>query len=183
MSDSGRRMRTNRFVSGGLALSLASLAGCVQSAAPILTDARPLLGEHVRLHLYGLHDDKAHDFQKVAFRWNGNRYVPLGHNRSGIDGFTLHRFDNDDWIAQSVHAGHRPTTVEYALVRKLADGVRLVIPIDEDDADEATRAQMCQRPPQFGCRVTSMEQLMVFVRATAAKSHATGGLAVQVGGP
>ena len=185
MRESGRRMCIGRLLRHGcgLVLGFSLLTGCVESAAPILADARPLLGEHVRLHLYGLHDGKAHDFQKVAFRWNGKRYVSVGRNHSGIDSFTLHPFAGDDWIAQSAHTWRGVTTIEYALVRHLAEGVHLVIPIDEDDADEATRARMCQRSPQFACRIDSVAQLMSLARATAAKPHAAGGLAVQIADP
>src|SRR5262249_31678597 len=129
-----------------LALSLSLLTGCVSSGTPILTDAQPLLGLSARLHLYSLSDGKAGEFETVTFRWDGTHYVPVGRNHSGINAFTLHPFNNDDWIAQSSHTTHGATTTEYAYVRKLANGVHLVNAIDEEDADEATRKQLCQQP-------------------------------------
>ena len=91
-----------------------------------------------------------------------------------ISSFTLHPFEGDDSIVQSVSARH-PEHVEYAIAHPLADGVYLVSAIDEEDADAAARAQ-CQHPGG-ACRTETREQLLTFARATAAKKKAGGGLA------
>lgn len=163
-----------------VAVSLSLLTGCVTSGAPILTDAQPLLGRHARLHLYSVSDGKADEFQKVSFRWDGKQYIPVGRNDSGIASFTLHRFDSEDWIAQTARATRGAMTTEYAYVRKLADGVHIVNVIDEQDADETTRKQFCEKTSAFDCRISTSDQLLTFSRATAAKQHTGGGLVIEV---
>jgi hypothetical protein len=153
--------------------SLALLAGCIDSAAPILTDAEPLLGKRLHLQLYGLHEGAAHEPATVTFGWLGSRYVNVGRGVKDIGDVTLHAFEGPDIIVQNMRAG-KP--VEYAIARKLADGTYLVVPIDDNDADAATRAKYCGK--EAGCRVATPEAVLAFARATAAKPHSTGGLAV-----
>ncbi len=155
--------------------SFALLTGCISSSAPILTDAQPLLGEGPRLQFYALHDGAAYEPTEATFRWRDDRYVPTGGTADDVGPFTLHAFEGADLIAQSIRPGH-PS--EYAVVRKLADGTYLVVAIDEDDADDATRNSFCAKDPGASCRVTTREAVLAFARATAAKSHSTGGLAV-----
>ena len=61
---------------------------------------------------------------------------------------------------------------------QLADGVYLVAVVDESDADEATQNKFCEKPPGTACRVNSREAVLAFARASAAKPHAGGGLAL-----
>jgi hypothetical protein len=159
-------------------LALASfvlLAGCISSNAPVLSDAQPLLGEHPHLQFYTLRDGAAREPSAETFRWRNGRYVPTGGTAGDIGPFTLHAFEGDDVIVQSIRSGH-PT--EYAIARKLADATYLVIAIDESDADEPTRSKFCDKDLTVSCRVTTREAVLAFARATAAKPHATGGLAV-----
>jgi hypothetical protein len=88
---------------------------------------------------------------------------------------TVHAFEGADRIVQSIRTG-RP--VEYAIARKLADGTYLVVAIDENDADETTRTKFCGKDAGTACRIETRDQLLAFARATAAKPHSTGGLAV-----
>jgi hypothetical protein len=74
----------------------------------------------------------------------------------------------------------RSQIAEYALMRKLAESVYQVIAIDEDDADEPTRAAQCKHPGGTACRIETREQLFTFARATAAKRKTDGGLAIQL---
>jgi hypothetical protein len=166
---------------GGLApriLALASfalLAGCIDSAQPILTDAQPLAGERPHLEFYALRDGAAHEPSAESFAWRGGRYVPIHGTATDIGAFTLHSFEGADLIVQSIRPG-KPA--EYAIARKLAEGVYLVIAIDENDTDEATRGTYCGHDAGAACRVTTREAVLAFAHATAAKPHATGGLAV-----
>jgi hypothetical protein len=155
--------------------SFVLLAGCISSSAPILTDAQPLLGEHPHLDFYALRDGAARESSTETFRWRDGRYVPVGGTATDIGPFTLHAFEGDDVLVQSIRPG-RPA--EYAIGRKLADGTYLIIAIDEGDADEPTRAKFCDKDPRAACRVTTPEAVLAFARATAAKPHPTGGLAV-----
>ena len=172
--------RCARFVPHILAVvSFALLAGCIDSAGPILTDAKPLLGERPRLQLYALHDGTAHQLIAGTFAWRGTRYVSVKGNAKDIGDFTVHVFEGADLIVQSSRSG-RPA--EYALARKIADGTYLVAVIDEKDADESTRGQFCSKEAGFACRVATREAVLAFARATAAKPHATGGLAILMAG-
>jgi hypothetical protein len=171
---------TSRFAPAAFALlGLISLAGCIDSAAPILTDAKSMLGERLHLQLYGVHDGAAHEPGSETVAWRGDRYVHIGGTVKDLDDFSLHDFEGNDLLVQSMRRG-KP--VEYALARKIADATYLVFPIDESDADEATRTKLCGKDAGAACRVTTREQVLAFARATAAKPHSTGGLAIVMAG-
>jgi len=168
-----------RFLRASPALAAVMLAGCIQSAAPILSDAKPVFGESVRVHLYSLSDGNAHRPEVVTFRWNGSRYVIPRWRLSDLAGFTWHDFEGNDAIVQSF-SSKGEHAIEYALARKLADGTYLINAIDENDADEATRATNCTKTQFSACRIEKPDQLFAFARATAGKTHQRGGLAVVV---
>ena len=96
-------------------------------------------------------------------------------NAKDIGPFTLHAFEGTDLIVQSLRSG-KP--VEYGIARKLADGVYLLIAVDESDADAATQNKFCDKAANVACRVKSREAVLALARATAAKPHAGGGLAL-----
>jgi hypothetical protein len=167
-----------RFASHILAVAgFALLAGCIDSTAPILTDSQPLLGPRPHLQLYALRDGAAHEPSEETFRWRDSRYVSTRGKASDFGDFTLHAYEGTDVIVQNVRSGH---AAEYAIARKLADGTFLVIAIDENDADEATRTKFCSTNANTACRVATREAVLAFAHATAAKPHATGGLAVLI---
>jgi len=160
------------------ALCALSLSGCIDSADPILSDAQPVLGPKLTLQLYALRDGHAGNPERVRFVWDGRRYVRAGGGMKDTASFTLHPFEGGDSIVQSVSTRH-PEHVEYAIARLLADGVYLVNAIDENDADNAARAQ-CKNPGGVACRIETREQLFAFARATAAKHKSNGGLAIRL---
>jgi hypothetical protein len=144
-------------------------------------ESKPVFGERVRLHLYSLRDGAAHQPEIATFRWNGSRYAVPRWRLNELDAFTIHDFEGSDSIVQSFKAkGER--VVEYALARKLTEGVYLIVAIDENDADEITRAELCTKGKAFSCRIENRDQLLTFARATAAKPRQGGGLAVRVAG-
>jgi hypothetical protein len=129
----------------------------------------------VHLQLYGVHGGAAHEPGSEIIAWRGDRYIRTGGPTKDIGDFSLHDFEGNDLLVQSFPSG-KP--VEYALARKIADGTYLVFPIDETDADEATRTKLCGKEAGASCRVTTRDQVLAFARATAAKPHSTGGLAI-----
>jgi hypothetical protein len=176
MNKISSRRRAPHLLSLGLALaSLALLTGCISSDGPILTDGQPLLGKEPHMRFYVLRDGTAREPSAQTFRWQDARYVPVGGNAKDIGPFTLHAFEGSDLIVQSLRAG-KP--VEYGVARKLADGVYLLTAVDESDADAATQDKFCEKAAAIACRVTNREAVLALVRATAAKPHAGGGLAL-----
>ena len=172
-------MKSFLFRAALAALCGLALTGCIDSSGPILTDAQPVLGPRLNLQLYSLREGHAHDPERASFAWNGKLYVRSGGGMKDVSGFSVHPFEAGDTIIQSSQLRH-PQIAEYALMRKLAEGVYQVIAIDEDDADEPTRAAQCKHPGGTACRIETREQLFTFARATAAKRKTDGGLAIRL---
>lgn len=159
------------------------LAGCVDSAAPLLGGAKPAFGPTVRIHGYSLTDGRASGLEVGNFRWDGAQYRVVGRPTFDVATFTaVPLADGNDLIVQSRSSRPQVKRIEYALARKLAEGVYLLAAIDEADADEATRAKFCVKIPASSCRLDSSEALLAFARATAAKPSSSGSLAVIVRG-
>jgi hypothetical protein len=158
------------------------LAACVDSAAPLLGGAEPTLGATVRIHGYSLTEGRASGPEVGTFRWDGAQYRVVGRPTFDVAAFTAMPLGGNDLVIQSRSSRPRAKGIEYALARKLAEGVYLLAAIDEAAADEATRAKFCVKSPASSCRLESSEALLAFARATAAKPDAKGSLAVIVGG-
>jgi hypothetical protein len=161
------------------ALYALGLAGCVDSVGPILPDPQPLFGTPLRLQFYTLHKGSAQEPEQATYQWNGARYTHIGGGMRDISDFSVHPFEGDNFIVQSV-AAKRPRITEYALAHKLAEGVYQVIAIDEDDADVQSRAAHCKKADDSGCRIEKREQLFAFARATAARRKGEGGLVLRL---
>jgi len=161
------------------ALCALSLSGCIDSSGPILTDAQPLLGPTFRLQFFNLRKGVAHDSEQVRYVWNGKQYAHAGGAMADVQAFTVHAFEGNDSIVQSV-PDERQHTTEYGLLRRLVDGVFLFVPIDQDDADDATRAKYCRQVEKSYCRVETREQLFAIARATAARPSDNGGLVIRL---
>jgi hypothetical protein len=171
---------------GAIALLLAALAlsGCVQSDGPILSDSDQVFGAKVRLQLYGLSKGFARDPEMVSFVWNGHHYARSSGGLRDVSGFSIHRFEGDDLIVQTVPSKPREPT-EFAIAHRLADGVWQVVPIDEADADGPTRDAFCngngsKKPANSACVIETRQQLLAFARATAAHRKDDGGLAIRL---
>ena len=168
-------------VLAGLALILGTLGGCISSSGPILGDARAILGDRIQVHAFGPAKDGARDLTTGTFEWSGSRYLAVG-TAGDIADFTIHPYEGRDLIIQSrTRRGTRP--IQYALARRIAEGVYLIIPISADDADEPTRERFCTKTEDAPCRITTPEQLFVFARATAARDEESGGIAVVLPAP
>jgi hypothetical protein len=159
------------------------LAGCVDSAAPILTDAQPMFGPRVRLHVYTLVEGRATGPESDTFQWDGAQYRVIGRPTLEVAAFTAYPFAGNDLIVQSRSSRPKVKGVDYALVRRLADGVYLVSAIDEDDADATKRATLCAKGGSSSCRVASRDALLALAQATAAKPDLKGALAIIVDEP
>jgi hypothetical protein len=158
-----------------------SISGCIDSASPILPDSQPLFGQRLRLQLYGLRDGIARDPEQATFTWNGALYARTGGGMKDVSAFSVHDLDAGVFIIQSVPAKKAGLT-EYAVMRKLVDGVFQVNVIDEDDADGPTRAAFCGKAEKKdrSCRIETRDQLFAFARATATRQKTDGGLAIRL---
>ena len=161
------------------ALCALSLSACVDSVGPILPDVQPLLGERVRLQFYTLRKGFAEEPEQANYKWNRGRYVHTSGGLRDVSAFSVHPFEGDSFIIQSV-AVKRPRITEYAVGFKLTDGVFQVIGIDEDDADAATRSAHCKKVHHSSCRIETREQLFALARATAARRKGEGGLVIRL---
>ena len=170
-----------RFLSpAGAALAALALSGCITSTGPVLSDAKPVLGERGLIHAFTLSQGGASDPSVVAFQWSGSRYLLRGKS-IGYSEFTAYPYEGRDWIVQGT-TQRAPQRIEYGLARKLANGVYLLVPVNEDDADEPTREKFCTKTQDASCRIATPEQLFVFARASADKPLEAGGLAVVIPG-
>ena len=180
-------IRLRRYLIAWVALAFVapSLSGCIDSSDPILSDSQAIFGPHLKLQLYGLRKDYAVEPEQVTFNWNGALYTHAGGGLREVSAFSVHPFEAGDYIIQEVPSKH-PRITEYALLHKLADAVYQVIAISEDDADEPTRAAYCGKGTKTdpsACRIENREQLIAFARATAARRHTDGGLAIRLDSP
>jgi hypothetical protein len=166
----------------GAVLAALALTGCVDSAAPILTDAKPLLGPKVRMHVYTLVGGQASGPEIGTFRWDGTQYRVVGRPNLEVAAFTVFALAGKDFIVQSQSSRSQVKGIEYAIARTQADGAYLVAGIDEDDADDAARAKHCTKNRASSCRIADRDALMAFAQATAAKPDFKGALALIVEG-
>jgi hypothetical protein len=165
-------MRIALFMAAMLALS-----GCITSEAPVLGQSLQPFGDKAKFQFYSLRDGAAHEPSLMQLRWTGTGYSALGPDFHRDNVLTFHALDGNDLVAQVID-GRPDRKVDYAVLRQAAEGVYLVNPVDEDDADAATRAKFCATPAN--CRVTTPEQVMGLARATAAKRHPRGALAIRI---
>jgi len=143
------------------------LSACVQSEAPLLAETKPLLGIQFRIKLYqDFTAGKARSMKTAVFRWNGTHYALVSGDSSGIEYFVVQPFDGN-LLIEANENDH-----VYLLGRKLAKGTYRILPIDENDVDEATRDRTCVTRNPVICKIATRQQLDTFVRAAAAK---TGG--------
>ncbi|MPZ37839.1 MAG: hypothetical protein GEU95_07205 [Rhizobiales bacterium] len=161
-------------------------SACVSSTEPILSDARSILGDRGRLHIFSAPKDGARNVLRYNFQWRRDRYVAATGPRAAPVEFTAHPFEGRDLVVQWKSAtkwspkqkprGLRPVT--YFLLRKVAEGAFLMLPITEGDADDATRDRFCIKSPETTCRISTPEQLFAFARAAAEKEDPDAGVVV-----
>ena len=166
-------------------LALATSA-CVSSTEPILSDARAILGERGQLHIFSAPKDGVRTVARHDFQWRRDRYVTTPGRRAQPIEFSAHPFEGRDlvvqwksaltWSPKQKQQGLRPVT--YFLLRKVAEGAFLMLPVTEDDVDEATRKRFCVKSPETTCRISTPEQLFAFARAAAEKEDPDAGIVV-----
>jgi hypothetical protein len=165
-------------VAGAILCTLA-LSGCIDSSGPLLSEAQPLLGEQLRLQFYSLRKGTADEPEQATYKWDRGAYRHTGGGMTDIGSFSVHPLARDIFVVQSASA-KRPSIFEYAIARRLVDGVYQVIAIDEADAGRVTRARYCKRSSDSSCRIEKRNQLYAFARATAERRKDQGGLVLRL---
>jgi hypothetical protein len=167
MPDNRSRTAKASLVPVGLILFAAFvLSGCVQSKKPLLTGSKPLLGMQFQLNLYqDFIEGKALSATTSVFRWNDTHYSLVSGDSSGVEYFVIQPFDSDDLLIEATYENDNV----YLLGRKLAKGTYRILPIDQNDVDEATRVRTCVTRNPVICMIQTRRQLDTFVRAAAAK--------------
>ena len=136
--------------------------------SPLLARSKPLLGTQFQLNLYqDFTEGKALSVKTSVFRWNDNHYALVSGDSSGVQYFVVERLDDGNLLIEANENDHA-----YLLGRKLAKGTYGILPIDQNNVDEATRNRTCVTRNPVICTIKTRQQLDTFVRAAAAK---TGG--------
>jgi hypothetical protein len=142
----------------------------VQSREPLLAaGSKPLLGAQFQLNLYqDFIEGKALSVKTSVFRWNDTHYSLVSGDSSGEKYFVIQSFGSNDFLIEATYENDNV----YLLARRLANGTYRILPIDQNDVDEATRIRTCVTRNPIICMIETRQQLDAFVRAAAAK---TGG--------
>lgn len=116
-------------------ISALSLTGCVESQAPLITDAQPLLGQQFGVHLYEeFVDNKAGDVHSSAYWWKDGQYVRAYGLARDAKRFVAQPLDGNDFLLQSNDEGRGAYL--YWVARKVSPGVYLIFGVDEMAVDE-----------------------------------------------
>jgi hypothetical protein len=146
------------------------LAGCVQSEQPLLSDAKPLMGESFEAHFFeNFVDGKASVVHTAYYRWTDRRYMLVRGSNERVTSFTGVALDDENFVVEG--AVKENTAFNYWVARKMVDGVFLIVPVNETDSDDATRAAACTGKQAEGyCFVEKREELVKLAKATASKT-------------
>lgn len=159
-----RVLRGPVFAAAAIALAL---SGCVESGEPIITTAKPLLGQQFNVHLYeDFSEGKPRNFHAASYRWVDGEYVRASGLGSDAKRFVAEPLAGSDFVIQSTDEQQKRYV--FWIGRKLHDGAYLVFPLDIADADDATRNNICGGQVEV-CRIATREELVVMARASAAK--------------
>jgi len=172
---------TRNFL-GMLAVTAAvSLSACVESKNPLVTDAKPLVGQLFEVHLYeDFVEKKASGFHAAVYQWKDGQYVRASGLVRDVKHFVAEPLTGDDFIIQS--SDDRDNYL-YWIGRRLTPGVYMIFGIDEKDADDATRKAICGDRQDDICMVTNRQQLVTLAHASAAKLPRNPALGVLLAKP
>jgi len=174
-----RHLRTS-FIA---ALTAMSLTACVESQAPLIENAQPLLGQQFEVHLYEeFIDNKASAVHAAVYQWKDGQYIRANGLARDARSFVAQPLAGNDFLIQSTDDSRK--TYLYWIGRKLSPGVYLVFAIDEMDTDGTARTAICGSDHPDGiCSVKTREQLVTLARATAAKPPRNAALGVVLSKP
>jgi hypothetical protein len=152
-------------------LSGFSLTACLQSKSPLLTDAKPVLGDRFQLNLFEeFIEGKAATVRTSVFHWSGDRYTGVSGDSSGVKETVVQPLAGSDFIVQ-ISEGQisEGKGYVYLLGRKLSEGTYQIFSMEPAFDDQAARTKLCTASDQFDCTITTRAQLDAIARAAAAK--------------
>jgi hypothetical protein len=167
MADNRSRATKAAVVSVALILFASFvLSACVESETPLLAGSKPLFGMQFQLNLYqDFTEGKALSVNTSVFRWNDHHYSLVSGDSSGVQYFVVQRLDGGNLLIEANENDH-----VYLLGRRLSKGTYGIVPVDQDDVDEATRNRTCVTRNPVICKIKTRRELDIFVRAAAAKT-------------
>jgi hypothetical protein len=167
MADNRSRATKAAVVSVALILFASFvLSACVESETPLLAGSKPLFGMQFQLNLYqDFTEGKALSVNTSVFRWNDHHYSLVSGDSLGVQYFVVQRLDGGNLLIEANENDH-----VYLLGRRLSKGTYGIVPVDQDDVDEATRNRTCVTRNPVICKIKTRRELDIFVRAAAAKT-------------
>jgi hypothetical protein len=164
------------------AIAALFLSGCVQSQTPLITDARPLLGEQFEVHLYeDFVENKASGMHAAIYQWKDGQYVRAGGLTQDAKRFVAEPLAGNDFVIQS--SDEAGMIHLYWIGRRLSPGVYLIFGVDETAVDNVNRKAICGDRSEVICWVSTRDQLLSLARATAAKPPRNPALGVVLSRP
>ena len=151
------------------AIAALSISGCVESQKPLLTDAKPTLGNQLEIHLYERFVGRTTlDFHATSYTWKDGKYMRMSGLSRDVASFVYQPLEGSDFLIQG--ADESQSLYIYWIGRKLFDGVYLIFPLNEADSDAATRDAACAKnQPEGICVIGNYDHLITLARATASK--------------
>jgi hypothetical protein len=164
-----RHALTSSFVAMTVLVAVFT-AGCVRSEKRLLTGARASMGESFEAHFFeNFVDGKASIMHTAYYRWTDGQYVLVRGSNHRVLSFTSIALDNENYAVEGTVKEN--TEYNYWVARKVVDGVFLIVPVNEADADDATRAAACTGKQVDGfCFVENQQDLIKLAKATASKA-------------
>ena len=160
-------LRKSYFVIAAVA-SL-NLSACVVSEKPLLKNSKPTLGQQFDVHLYERFTHRqASAFHASSYSWKDGQYARATGLAQDVTNFVYEPLGENDFLIQA--SGDRKSLFNYWIGRRLIDGVYLIFPLNEMDADAAVRESACAKDEPVGiCRIATHDDLLTLARATASK--------------
>lgn len=174
-----RKLLRSAPVVMGVLLAVFSV-GCVQSDKPLLSDAKPSMGQSFEAHFFeNFVDGKASVVHTAYYRWIDQHYVLVRGSNNRVVSFTSIALDDENYVVEG--AVKETAELNYWVARKMVDGVFLIVSVNEADADEVTRAAACTgRKAEGFCFVEKQAELIKLAKATASKAMRNPTLGVLV---
>src|SRR5262245_42397077 len=119
------------------ALAALFLSACVQSQAPLITDAQPLLGQQFEVHLYEeFVDNKASGVHASTYQWKDGQYVRASGLAQDAKRFVAVPLAGNDFVIQSSDENGR--IFVYWIGRSLTQGGCQIFGITERGRTDTT---------------------------------------------